>query len=71
MTRVVNAEYDAQHQTLRLLEPLEGFEDGAQVTAVINPKVPRRPWLALQGILSKEAGDDLARAIEEMFPTEK
>lgn len=71
MTKVVKAEYDAEHQTLRLLEPLDGFENGAQVTAVVNGTKPQRPWLALQGILSKEAGEELARAIDEMFPIEK
>jgi hypothetical protein len=30
-----------------------------------------RPWLAFHGCLKGEAGDDLARAIEEMFPIEK
>jgi len=71
MTRIVKAEYDAEHQTLRLLEPLEGFEDHDQVTAVVNKADPQRPWKTLRGILSKEAGDDLARAIDEMFPIEK
>ena len=71
MTRIVKAEYDAEHQTLRLLEPLEGFEDHDQVTAVINRAHDQGPWQSLRGILSKEAGDELAQAIDEMFPIEK
>ena len=72
MGRIVKAEYDAEQQTLRLLEPLEGFADRAQVTAVVEKAdEPERPWKSLRGILSKEAGDDLARAIDEMFPVEK
>lgn len=56
---------------LRLLEPLDGFKDGDQVTVVVNPVDPGRPWLALQGILSGEDGEAFARAIEEAFPIEK
>jgi len=71
MTKIVKAEYDAEHRTLRLLEPLDGYENGEQVTAVVNKADPQRPWLALEGVLSKEAGDEFARAIDEMFPIEK
>ena len=71
MAKIVKAKYDAQHQTLRLLEPLEGFPDGEEVTAVVNKVDPQRPWLALQGILSGEDGEAFARAVEEMFPIEK
>jgi hypothetical protein len=71
MGKIVKAEYDAEHQTLRLLEPLEGFEDHEQVTAVVNKNDQARPWQPLRGVLSKEAGEELARAIDEMFPIEK
>jgi hypothetical protein len=71
MAKIVKAEYDAEHQTLRLLEPLEGFQDNEQVTAVINKSADERPWRSLRGILSKEAGEELGRAIDEMFPVEK
>lgn len=71
MTKIVKAEYDAEHQTLRLLEPLDGFKDGAQVTAVVNTEEPNQSRKSLRGILSKEAGEDLARVIEEMFPIKK
>lgn len=71
MTKIVKAQYDAQSQTLRLLEPLDGFNDGDRVTAVVNSEDPQRPWLALRGILSGEDGEAFARAVEEMFPIEK
>ena len=71
MTKVVKAEYDAEHQTLRLLEPLEGLENGAQVTAVVNSDQPDHPLKAVSGILDDEAGESFARAVEKMFPIEK
>jgi len=71
MTKIVKAEYDAEHRTLRLLEPLDGYENGEQVTAVVNKADPQRPWLALQGVLHGEDGEAFARAIEEAFPIEK
>jgi hypothetical protein len=71
MTKIVKAEYDAEHQTLRLLEPLEGFDDHAQVTAVVNRADPERPWMALSGVLSGEDGEAFARAVDEAFPIEK
>jgi hypothetical protein len=76
MSKVLTAEYDAEHNTLLLAEPLEGVKDHARVTVTVTPPSvaplvspdPERPWMAYSGILSKEAGDDLARVIEEMFP---
>lgn len=69
----VEGEYDAETQTLRLLEPLVGVEDHARVKAVMTPvdANEKGPWSELRGILSKEAGEELARAVEEMFPIEK
>jgi hypothetical protein len=72
MGKVVKAEYDAEHQTLRLLEPIEGFDDHERVSVVVDKAIDtQRPWLPLKGSLSKEAGDSLAAAIEEMFPIER
>jgi hypothetical protein len=71
MTRIVKAEYDAEHQTLRLLEPLEGFESGDQVTAFVDRAEPSHPLKEVSGILDDEAGESFARAVEEMFPIEK
>lgn len=76
MSKVLTAEYDAEQNTLRLAEPLEGVADHEKVTVTVLPPAapsrispdPERPWLAYSGVLSKEAGDDLARVIDEMFP---
>ena len=72
MAKPVTAEYDAEEKTLRLAEALEGVEDHAKVEVVVTAKSPSpdpaRPWLAFSGTLSKEAGDELAAAINEMFP---
>jgi hypothetical protein len=69
MTRVVIAEYHAQENALRLVEPLVGIKDHERIRVSIDE--PRtngdRPWLALRGVLSSEAGDSLAAAIDEMF----
>lgn len=67
MSKVVIAEYDAEHNMLRLAEPLEGVKDGDTVNIVITKLAdPLRPWLALSGIMSKEQGDDFERALREL-----
>jgi len=71
MAKMVNATYDAEHQTLQLLEPLDGFESGDQVTAFVNRAQPGHPLKEVSGILDDEAGESFARAVEEMFPIEK
>ena len=53
MAKIVTAEYDAEQQTLRLIEPLAGFEHHDKVTLVVNKLDPQRPWLALSGTLSR------------------
>jgi Protein of unknown function DUF104 len=68
MAKVVTAEYDAEQQTLK---PLEGIEDHTKVTVVVNELDRNPPLKDLSGILSDEAGESLARAVEEMFPIEK
>lgn len=70
---LVTAEYDAAENVLRLEKPLQGFEDHEKVYLTLgkNNDDPERPWLAFSGIMSKEDGEDFARAIEEMFPIEK
>ena len=69
MTKVVIAEYDAQENALRLAEPLAAIKDHERVRVAIDePAGDRdRPWLAMRGILSDEAGRSLAAAIDEMF----
>lgn len=68
--RIVKAEYDAQRNELRLLEPLEGFADGAKVEITVVKTDPSR-WADLSGIISGEAGDSFARAIDELFPDDE
>jgi hypothetical protein len=72
MTKVVTAEYDAAHNTLRLVEPLDGVRDHETVQVqVIAPEAADAAapaWFALRGSLSKEAGEELASAIDELFP---
>lgn len=69
MTKVVIAEYDARENALRLAEPLAGFRDHEKVRVSIDEPEQEgdRPWLALRGILSPEAGDSLAAAIDQLF----
>ena len=70
MTKVVTAEYDAAQSALRLLEPLDGVRDHEKVQVQVIPTEAKAKstWSDLRGSLSKEAGDDLARALNEMFP---
>lgn len=73
MTKTVKAKYDARQKTLRLVEPLDGVRDHetveVQVVANDHERNGEEPeWMALAGSLSKEAGDELARAVNELFP---
>jgi len=70
MTKVVTAKYDASHNALRLVEPLEGVKDHETVKVTVtveNPVTPEQPPTKFSGVLSQEAGESLARAYEEMF----
>jgi len=72
MGRIMKAKYDAAQNALRLAEPLEGVENDETVDVTVTPKdAPRPSILAFRGSLSKEAGESLARAVEELFPTQK
>jgi hypothetical protein len=72
VTKALTAEYDATLNALRLAEPLEGVSDHEQVTVIVDmPPRSEPPWMKLSGSLSQEAGEELARAVEEMFPIEK
>ena len=74
MSKVVTAEYDATQNTLRLVEPLDGVRDHekvqvqVQVIAPEGEKKPEQPWMALRGSLSKEAGEELSQALNDLFP---
>ena len=67
MSKVLTAEYDEKHRSLRLLEPLTGVKDRAKLRVFVEPSLEaeERPWTHLRGILSREAGDSLARALNE------
>jgi hypothetical protein len=69
MTKVVIAEYDAIENALRLAEPLAGIKHHQRIRVVIDETTGEgnRPWLAMRGVLSVEAGASLAAAIDEMF----
>jgi len=69
MTKVIIAEYDALENALRLDEPLAGIKDHQRIRVAIDEPASDgdRPWLAMRGILSAEAGASLAAAIDEMF----
>ena len=67
--KTVKAEYDASENVLRLVEPLEGIPDHAQVDVTfVEPGAAARSVEKLSGSLSKEAGESMARAINELFP---
>jgi hypothetical protein len=77
VTNVVTAEYGSEEKVLRLTEPLEGVRDGEKVRVQVQTLAPEtsgdpaRPWMEFRGVMSGEAGESFARAIEEMFPIEK
>lgn len=67
MSKVILAEYDEKHMTLRLPEPLAGVKDRTKLRVVVesSPEDEDRHWRHLRGILSKDAGVSLARALNE------
>lgn len=69
MGKVVTLEYDAEANVFRPTEPVEGIADHQKVRATLAPVTEdEAPWMKLQGSMSKEEGEDFARAINEMFP---
>src|SRR5215213_4426871 len=70
MSKVVQADYDAEANVFRLVEPLEGLADHQRVTLTVTPSEDGidRPWLVLSGSLSREAGESLSKAVDELFP---
>ena len=73
MTKTVTAEYDADAKVLRLVEPLEGVPNHEKILVTFVEPLPpgKHPCDKFRGILSGEDGEDLARAVEELFPTER
>lgn len=70
MSKVIKAEYDEKLRVLRLAGPLDGVRDHELVFVTLETTAidTQRPWLVLEGSLSLEAGESLAKAVEEMFP---
>ncbi|HVG25881.1 MAG TPA: hypothetical protein VND45_17120 [Thermoanaerobaculia bacterium] len=66
MSKVVTAEYDATENVLRLDGPLDGVEDHEQVQIAFATR--EQPAKTVSGSLSQEAGESLARAVNELFP---
>lgn len=73
MGKVVKAEYDAATHALKLVEPVEGLEDREQVDVTIDKRFEAdgESWRPFVGCLAGPAGDDFARAIDEMFPIDR
>jgi hypothetical protein len=69
MSKVLKAEYDAATNTLRLAERVDGLRDHDEVDVTIFKTSTGDPeWMKFRGILSKEEGEDFARALNELFP---
>ena len=73
MSKIVMAEYDATENALRLKEPLDGVRDGemVQVRVIASGEETGKvesSAMALRGSLSKEAGEELSQALNELFP---
>jgi glutamate synthase domain-containing protein 2 len=71
MSKTILAEYDAEHKTLKLEEPLEGIKDHEKLKVAVEEVeaegLVERPWMKLEGSLSPEAGESLSRAIDELY----
>jgi hypothetical protein len=65
MSKIVEAEYLAQQNVLRLAEPLVGIGDHERVLITIDESAPidHGAWPTL----SEEAGRELASAVKEAF----
>lgn len=74
-SKILKAKYDAAQNVLRLVEPLEGVANEADVkvtVAVDAPaQTPAEAWEAIRRDVTQEQLDELAAVIEEMFPIEK
>jgi hypothetical protein len=68
MSRTILAEYDGEHNTLKLEEPLEGTADHEKVTVVVSrPPSRKASWLDCEGMLSPKEGQAFTKAVEELF----
>lgn len=70
MSTVIEAEYIAAENVLKLSAPLEGVEDHARLEVEIKPAAAPRteqPWMKLAGSVSAEDGRAVAKAIRDGF----
>jgi hypothetical protein len=64
MNKHIRAEYDADTESLRLIDPLHGIENHQQILIAIEEKQEDvRDWRALRGSLPSEAAEDLRRVL--------
>lgn len=65
MSKLILAEYDAEHQTLKLPEPLAGVKDHERVRVAIEESAGplERPWMTLRGCLPHETAEEIRRAL--------
>lgn len=70
MSTVIEAEYIAAENVLKLSAPLEGVQDHALLEVEIKQASVAgadRPWMKVAGSLSAEDGSAIAKAIREGF----
>jgi len=70
MSTLIEAEYIAGENVLKLSAPLEGVEDHARLEVEIRHTIVSRaeqPWMKLAGSLSAEDGRTIANAIRDGF----
>ncbi len=64
MNKHIRAEYDADTESLRLIDPLDGIENHQQILIAVEEKMGEsRDWRALRGSLPSEAAEDLRRVL--------
>ncbi len=68
MSRTILAEYDAEHNTLKLPERPAGVEDHETVEVDIRKRrieKEERPWMSLRGCLPHETAEEIRRVLRE------
>jgi len=65
MSKVIEAEYLAEEQILKLAHPLDGIRDHERVRVLVEQSAPprRNDWPTLD----EEAGRELAQAVRDTF----
>jgi hypothetical protein len=71
MSKLLKAKYDAAHNALQLVEPLEGVPNEADLEVTVQLTPHPHQWAALRSMVTQEQLDELAAIIEEEFPTDR